>query len=134
MIQVALAIISNKYNEVLLRHRDSNAPTNPNKWGLWGGRIEEGETPLQAIIRELKEELDIEVNATSLAFFNTYKEYRFGDEWEAHVFHLQDRGNLRYTLQEGDDFKFASSEIINLLDMDSVARMIVLEYLQNLHE
>jgi len=71
MIQVALAIISNKDNEVLLQHRDNNAPTNPNKWGLWGGRIEKDETPLEAVVRELKEELNIDVNKDSLTPFNT---------------------------------------------------------------
>lgn len=130
MIQVALAIISNKDNEVLLQHRDNNAPTNPNKWGLWGGRIEESETPLQAVIRELKEELDIDVSENSLTLFNTYKAQRFGDDWEGYVFHLQDENNFKYNLQEGDDLKFISVEEAQTLDIDPIARPIVLEYFE----
>lgn len=133
MIQVALAIISNKNNEVLLQHRDNNAPTNPNKWGLWGGRIEGGETPLEAIVRELKEELDIDVDEESLTPFNTYKAQRFGDDWEGYVFHLQDGGDFKYNLQEGDDLKFISSEVAKILDIDSIARPIVLEYFEKSH-
>lgn len=133
MIQVALAIISNKDNEVLLQHRDNNAPTNPNKWGLWGGRIEEGETPLEAIVRELKEELDIDVSKDSLTPFNTYKAHRFGGDWEGYVFHLKDEGNFKYNLQEGDDLKFISSEVAETLDIDSIARPIVLEYFEKSH-
>ena len=33
----------------------------PNQWELPGGKIEEGETPYNAIIREWKEELDIDI-------------------------------------------------------------------------
>ena len=34
----------------------------PDLWELPGGKIEEGETPYDAIIREWKEELDIDIN------------------------------------------------------------------------
>ena len=59
-LQVAAGVIKNAQGQILiaLRHAKSH------QGGLWefpGGKIESGETPEQALKRELKEELDISV-------------------------------------------------------------------------
>lgn len=51
-----------KTNAVLLHKRDAKAKVNPNQWAFFGGLSEGNETPKQTFIRELKEELDIEVS------------------------------------------------------------------------
>lgn len=51
------------------------------KWGTYfsipGGGIEKGETPSQAVIREVKEELNLDVEIISL--FNEYNEKEYGN-------------------------------------------------------
>src|SRR3989338_10388617 len=46
---------------VLLHHRDDKTPIHPNQWGFFGGQNEGSESPKECFIRELKEELGVEV-------------------------------------------------------------------------
>ncbi len=43
---------------ILLQHRDANARNSPDHWGFFGGHMEEGETPEEAMRRELMEEIE----------------------------------------------------------------------------
>ena len=67
-ILVAAAALVDHDNRVLLAQR----PAGKSMAGLWefpGGKVEVGETPEQALVRELREELGIEVCLTCLAPF-----------------------------------------------------------------
>lgn len=58
MLEVVLAFIYDSSGKVLLAQR----PEGKSYGGLWefpGGKIEDGETPEQATVRELAEELDV---------------------------------------------------------------------------
>lgn len=44
--------------EFYLSHRSKTAKQYPGNWSFWGGGIEENETPEQALIREIQEELN----------------------------------------------------------------------------
>ncbi len=68
ILLVAAAALVDSDNRVLLSKR----PEGKTLAGLWefpGGKVDAGETPEQALRRELKEELDIEVCETCLAPF-----------------------------------------------------------------
>ncbi len=55
-------LVFDRAGHVLLQKRD-NVPTiqEPGKWDEWGGHCEAGETPEACAIRELREELGIEI-------------------------------------------------------------------------
>ena len=64
VLQVAVGVIKNDCGEILIALRDSSA----HQGGLWefpGGKIERNETVEQALTRELKEELDIDVEGAA---------------------------------------------------------------------
>ena len=55
---VALIVLFDKEKRILLQHRSETAKRLPNYWAFFGGGIEAGETPEQAVKRETKEELE----------------------------------------------------------------------------
>lgn len=59
-LQIALALIW-RGGEVLVARRASDAAHLPDLWEFPGGKIEAGETPQEAAIREAREETGLEV-------------------------------------------------------------------------
>ena len=58
---VVTAIIINSENKILISKRAESKKTHPLKWECNGGSVLAGETSVQGIIREIKEELGIEL-------------------------------------------------------------------------
>ncbi len=67
MSKVATALLFDGNNKLLIYLRDDKPGISfPGYWDLFGGRVEPGETPEQALVRELKEELNIDVEQFEL--------------------------------------------------------------------
>lgn len=59
-MKVAIAVIVDEQGRVLITQR----PLNAQAGGLWefpGGKVEQDESPLQALVREIKEEVGLEI-------------------------------------------------------------------------
>jgi 8-oxo-dGTP diphosphatase len=55
-------LVLSQDNKIVLQLRDPDAPTFPGHLATFGGSIDEGESPIEALVRELKEELGAEVS------------------------------------------------------------------------
>ena len=55
------SVVKNEEGKILVLRRHPNSKTNPHKWELPGGKIEKGEFFDEALIREVKEETNLDV-------------------------------------------------------------------------
>lgn len=97
-------IIENPQGKLLFQLRDNKKGLpHANKWSLFGGGIEPGESPVQAIVREVKEELGLDILPQNLRLLlrkETKREKRY-------VFYYKLRENpSRFKLGEGQRFEF----------------------------
>lgn len=69
-ISVVGVVIINSNNEILLQKRSRLKIANPSKWGICGGKVDLGETPLEAGVRETLEEIGITLNRDDLKFLS----------------------------------------------------------------
>lgn len=72
LVKVVGAIIENDKNQILCALR-STKMTLPNLWEFPGGKIEKDESISHAIVREIKEELDCDVEFIDLFYDNTHE-------------------------------------------------------------
>ena len=71
MIVCSVALIIQE-DMILLGKRNPKRDMRPNLWDLFGGHLEEGEQPKEALLRELREELN--VTPIQFTYFATVKE------------------------------------------------------------
>ena len=117
MIEGTSIIFINSKKQIILNLRD-NKPTipYPNCWDLLGGGIEPNETPEETIIREMKEEIEIDLND-----FHHFKTYQFTDRTEYSFWKLVDFDLSILPLNEGQKLQWFSKDDIELMPEETVA-------------
>lgn len=76
MVRVAAVILVDRRRRILLQERDEHAVNDPDKWGLVGGDVEDGEDDESAAYRELAEETGIAFAPGSLAYWREFRIFR----------------------------------------------------------
>lgn len=118
-IKVVAAIIQ-KENKILATKRGYGEFIN--MWEFPGGKIESGETKKQALVREIKEELNIEINVDKFALDIEYQYPNFYLFMSCFMCSIKE-GSIE--LLEHNDGKWITKEELNTLnwllaDIDAV--------------
>lgn len=118
-IKVVAAIIQ-KENKILATKRGYGEFIN--MWEFPGGKIESGETKEQALVREIKEELNIEINVDKFAIDIEYQYPNFYLFMSCFICSIKE-GSIE--LLEHNDGKWITKEELNTLnwlpaDIDAV--------------
>lgn len=74
-VEVVASVI--KKNNLILCTRRPTSKKFPGYWEFPGGKVEEGETKEEALIREIKEELDVKIKVNSLIAVINYEYHDF---------------------------------------------------------
>lgn len=130
MKNIAAIIFVNDAGEFLLYLRDNKPDIPfPDHWDLIGGHVEEGETPEQALRREVLEELGIELN--EYEFFRIY-ECPEGDAYPNIKYIYSGKLNIpleEITLFEGVRPAWFKKEEIPQVKFANILRQVVLDYI-----
>jgi 8-oxo-dGTP diphosphatase len=71
MRQIAMVLLFDRFNRLLIYLRDDKREIPfPNHWDFFGGHLEDGETPEEALAREVKEEIGVDLKRWN--FFKRY--------------------------------------------------------------
>ncbi len=122
---VSVLLLYKADGRILLQHRTKDAPTFPDYWAFFGGGVEAGESPADAVKRECREELGYELAAP--AFFKTLSITYRGNVHTIHVFHEEYAGG-ELTLGEGQAMGWYLPGETGALKMNDHDRSIVLEF------
>ncbi|QEM06764.1 (deoxy)nucleoside triphosphate pyrophosphohydrolase [Mucilaginibacter rubeus] len=126
MIKVTCAIIVNAGGLVLVAQR-SETMSLPLKWEFPGGKIEPGETAEACLIREIKEELHVDVEIVSSLPPNTHKYPNVTIQLIPFVCRIT---SAQVLLKEHRDFKWLPKDELLALDWAEADVPIVKHYIE----
>ena len=137
VLPFVLGIIVNKKGQILIGRQPtlSHKPY-PGKWDLPGGKLEEDETLIECIEREVKEEIGFDVEKVTMFDVFHHNKKAFLKDYKGEIsglgvsFIIEVTGNFRPT--EMVDMHFAPREEIQKLDFTPWAKESLNKFFKNL--
>jgi len=129
------ALVLTTTGEIIVQHRDDIPSIHwPDSLSVFGGGVEGDEAYEEALIREMKEELDIELADYQYEFYKTY-EQRVGihegssKDIDCHIFLIYDVSPDDITVLEGQGYKILNRDTdISQIKASPVMREIFMDY------
>ena len=121
--------ILNSNNEILLQYRCADKKLYPDTWDCsFAGHISAGETSIDAVLREGKEELGIDVDLNNLNYILTNREHLSYDDIDSNEFvdiyllrQDVELDNIVFQEEEVSDAKYVSiEEFFNLMSSNKL--------------
>ena len=105
---------------MFIQKRSRNAASAPDMVGVFGGGIEEGESPEVALVREIREELDYQPR--NARFFQTYQ----GEHCELNVFvsEVDERFECEIKVLEGEYGRFFNKAELKAINVSEIDRTV----------
>jgi 8-oxo-dGTP diphosphatase len=133
MKQLAVVLLVDPNGWILLQERDSGAPVAPDKWGMVGGHVEDGESFDEAVHRELLEETGLSLPKGSLQVWVAEQfSYSNGSAGDYRVyFGRTEYTDADVTVGEGRQIVFVDPDQIPSLDKSESCAHFVPRFLES---
>lgn len=135
--EVVAAIILNQNNEILLQKKDMGHPWTPGKWCFFGGKLEQGKNPKEALKEILKRKLGVEIEIGKFFKAHPYKtRYDKGIiEGVDYIYICTFNGGLSdLKISEGAGFAFLSKSELEEHPLTEHGLEILKEYFESQEE
>ena len=127
-------ILVDRSGRLLLQERDEHAPIDPERWGMPGGHVEQGEGFEAAAYRELAEETGLRLDPGELELWREaevfHEVYDSLDRMQVFVAST-DATDADIVVGEGRRIVFVDAVSARDLDLTAAASMIVPEFLDS---
>lgn len=111
--------IMNENGDILLQKRTANKRRNPNKWAKTGGQVDSGESAEEAIFREVKEELGIEIPQEQIKVIEIRKSDDKNKRFAYNFIFVVNYKINEYTLQKDE---VAEVKYVSIEDMENLKK------------
>jgi 8-oxo-dGTP diphosphatase len=132
MKEISQVLLFDCNSRLVVYLRDDNpAIPFPNHWDLFGGHLEAAETPEQALVREVREEVGVELKHWN--FFRVYQCTR-GDVYPniKHIYWAQiDQSSAQLTLNEGQRLMSIGLNELDRIKFANILREIVADFIED---